>query len=168
MMKKICFTFLTLVIISTGSLAQNTTSVNEKKVYDPADNAEVAIAKAVSQAAREGKHVLLQIGGNWCRWCLAFDKKTSTEETLKKEIDQNYIVYHVNHSKENWNWEVLSSLDYPQRFGFPVFVILDGKGNRLHTQNSEYLEEGKGHSSAKILQFLKHWSPTAVDSKQYK
>ena len=159
---------LAILFISAGCLAQTTKATNTKKVYDPSDNAEVAIAKAVSKAANESKHVLLQIGGNWCRWCLAFDQKVSTVDTLKKEIDANYVVYHVNHSKENWNWEVLKTLDYPQRFGFPVFVILDGNSNRLHTQNSEYLEEGKGHSTDKILQFLKHWSPAAIDAKNYK
>lgn len=167
-MKKIYISILALLFISTGSLAQVTESHSTKKVYDPSDNAEVAIAKAVHKAALEGKHVLLQIGGNWCRWCLAFDQKVSSIDTLKNEIEANYVVYHVNHSKENWNWEVLKTLEYPQRFGFPVFVILDGKGNRLHTQNSEYLEDGKGHSTHKILQFLKHWSPTAIDAKQYK
>ena len=167
-MKKIYLSVITLLIISSVGLAQSTESNNTKKVYDPSDNAELAIAKALSKAASEGKHVFLQIGGNWCRWCLAFDQKLSTVDTLKKEIDANYVVYHVNHSKENWNWEVLKMLGYPQRFGFPVFVILDEKGNRLHTQNSEYLEEGKGHSAEKILEFLKHWSPTAIDAKQYK
>jgi thioredoxin-related protein len=167
-MKNFYFSVITLLIISSVGLAQTTESTHTKKVYDPSDNAEVAIDKAVNQAAQEGKHVLLQIGGNWCRWCLAFDQKVSTIDTLKNEIEANYVVYHVNHSKENWNWEVLKTLDYPQRFGFPVFVILDGKGNRLHTQNSEYLEEGKGHSTNKILQFLKHWSPTAIDAKNYK
>ena len=43
---------------------------------------------------------------------------------------------------------------YPQRFGFPVFIILDDKGNRIHTQNSEYLEEGKGYNKDKIAEFF--------------
>jgi len=49
----------------------------------------------------------------------------------------------------------LSGLGYPQRFGFPVFVVLDDKGNRLHTHNSDYPEEGKYHSKEKVLEFLK-------------
>ena len=50
----------------------------------------------------------------------------------------------------------------------PVFVILDKNGNRIHTQNSAYLEEGKGHSPKKVLEFLKHWSPASIDPKSYK
>lgn len=82
-------------------------------------------------------------------------------------MENNFIVYHVNYSPENRNEVVLASLGYPQRFGFPVFVILDGQGNRIHTQNSAYLEEGRGHSTKKVLEFLKDWSPTAIDPKQY-
>ena len=82
-------------------------------------------------------------------------------------MEKNFIVYHVNYSRENMNEDVLASLGFPQRFGFPVFVILDSKGNRIHTQNSAYLEEGNGHSTSKILEFLKHWSPAAIDAKQY-
>jgi hypothetical protein len=34
------------------------------------------------------------------------------------------------------------------------FTIID-LGRRLHTQNSGYLEEGKGHSKAKGMEFFK-------------
>jgi hypothetical protein len=38
----------------------------------------------------------------------------------------------------------MAFLGNPQRFGFPVFVIIDGDGNVLHTQDSALLEQGKG------------------------
>jgi hypothetical protein len=48
-----------------------------------------------------------------------------------------------------------SKLGYPQRFGYPVFVILNGDGERIHTQNSEYLENGKGsYDKNKVQSFL--------------
>jgi hypothetical protein len=78
------------------------------------------------------------------------------------------VVLHVNYSPENRNEKVLAKLGYPQRFGFPVFVILDAKGDRLHTQNSGYLEEGQGHSPKLVAEFLKQWSPGALDPANYK
>jgi hypothetical protein len=61
----------------------------------------------------------------------------------------------------------LKQLEYPQRFGFPVFVILNEDGKRLHTQNSGYLEEGKGHDRMKVLTFLQQWSPEALNPELY-
>lgn len=162
--------YISLIAILIWSINIYSQAVNEsenKELYNPGDDAKVEISKAVKKAKNEGKYVLLQIGGNWCGWCIAFDKKVSTTETLKEVRDDNFVVYHVNYSKENRNEEVLASLDFPQRFGFPVFVILDENGNRIHTQNSAYLEEGKGHSEKKILQFFNHWKPLALNPNQY-
>ena len=162
-MKKNKITILISVLFTTITLAQE-----EKKLYDPNADAVADIKLAVKQAANEGKHVLLQLGGNWCGWCIKFDKKVKSSETLKTTLEANYITYHVNFSQENMNEEAFKALGYPQRFGFPVFVILDEKGNRLHTQNSSYLEEGKGHSEKKILEFFNNWSPKAINPATYK
>lgn len=149
-------------------VAQNTAKTATEKLYDPSANAQTDIDAAVQKAKKEGKHVLLQLGGNWCGWCILFDKKVKESDLLKSTMEKNYVVCHVNYSQENKNEAVFASLGYPQRFGFPVFVILDGDGNRLHTQNSAYLEEGKGHSEKKVLNFFNHWGPDALKPENYK
>ena len=161
-MKKI-ISMLIVSLVFTGLNAQT----SEVNLYNPEADAKADIEKAVVRANTEGKHVLLQIGGNWCKWCKAFNKKVTENDTLKNALENNYITYHLNYSKENLNEDVLKELDFPQRFGYPVFVILDGNGKRLHTQNSVYLEEGKGYNTKRILNFFKHWSPTAIDPKSY-
>jgi len=137
-------------------------------VYDPEADAIQDLRKAVVEATHANKHVFVQIGGNWCGWCKLFHELTTSDEELKNYISENYVVVHVNYSKENTNEKALARLDYPQRFGFPVFVILDGNGNRIHTQNSGYLEEGKGHSKEKVMEFLQQWSPAALNPENYK
>jgi hypothetical protein len=77
------------------------------------------------------------------------------------------VVTHVNYSKENMNLPMLEKLHYPQRFGFPVFLILNEKGERIHTQNSAYLEKGDGYDKPKIMEFLGAWSKNALDPKKY-
>ena len=139
----------------------------ENKIYNPTANAKADVKAAVEKAKQEGKHVLLQIGGNWCIWCMRFNEKVTTNDTLKTALSKDFVIYHLNYSKENKNEEMLAELGFPQRFGFPVFVVLDANGNRLHTQNSEYLEEGKGYNTTKIFNFLKQWSPNALNPKTY-
>ena len=142
--------FLLIFIASNLSLFAQEKPSNNSKLYNPSADAKKDISNVIAQAKKENKHVFLQIGGNWCGWCIAFDKKVNENEELKKILNDNYVIYHLNYSNENTNSEILKELGYPQRFGFPVFVILDSDGNRLHTQHSAYLEEGKGHSVEKV------------------
>lgn len=166
-MKKLSLFFGCICLISMTIFAQSTGASEEKKLYDPNADAKADISAAVKQANEEGKHVLLQIGGNWCVWCLRFNDAVQGNDTLRTTLEENYVVYHLNYSPENKNSSVLEELGYPQRFGFPVFVILDGAGKRMHTQNSAYLEEGKGYDTQEVWNFFRQWSPAALDSKQY-
>lgn len=136
--------------------------------YNPEADAKKDIENAVVQAKANDKHILIQIGGNWCGWCKLFHDLTTTDEELKAYIAENFEVVHLNYSKENQNLDVLETLEFPQRFGFPVFVVLDGNGKRIHTQSSGYLEEGKGHSKKLVMEFLQSWSPGALNPENYK
>jgi len=139
------------------------------KLYDPTENAEQKINEAVKQAKEEGKHVFIQIGGNWCIWCARFHDFVTTDKSIDSLIRANYVVYHMNYSEENHNTKLLARYGYPQRFGYPVFLILDKNGKLLHTQNTSYLEDGKeGYNRNAIVGFLNDWSPAAFDPKHYK
>lgn len=159
-MKATIFSMM-MMLFSASVLAQKPT------IYHPEADAKTQIAEAVEKAGKTNKHVLLQIGGNWCSWCILFDRLVNGNDTLRTFRDSNYEMLHVNYSPENKNEDVLAGLDYPQRFGFPVFVILDGKGKRIHTQNSAYLEKGKGHDPAKVLEFFQQWAPASLDPASY-
>lgn len=155
------------LIVSIVALSYTVSAQESPKLYNPDANAKTEIAVAVKKAAAQHKNVLLQIGGNWCSWCIRFNGLVTSTDSLNTYMNSNYEVVHVNYSKENMNEKLLAELGYPQRFGFPVFIVLDAKGNRLHTQNSAYLEEGKGYSKGKVLEFFQNWSPTALDPKSY-
>src|SRR5206468_5606885 len=111
-------------------------------LYKPYANVEQDVAAALVKAKKENKHVLLQIGGNWCVWCYRFNSFVQLDTSLKNILDKNYVLYHLNYSKENKNLDYLKKLGFPQRFGFPVLVVLDANGKQLHTQDSSLLEKG--------------------------
>lgn len=136
-------------------------------IYNPNANAKADIQRAIKEAKTEGKFVFIEIGGNWCPWCVKFHLFIDDNQEIKNYVDQNFIVVNVNYSKENKNLDVLKDLGFPQRFGFPVFVVLDGEGQNIHIQNSAYLEEDGGYSQKKVLTFFKQWSPMALDPKTY-
>jgi thiol:disulfide interchange protein len=138
------------------------------RLYKPLENASQEIANAVASAGASGKHVFIQIGGNWCIWCARFEDFVKTDPAIDSLVKANYIVYHLNYSKENYNSSILAKYGYPQRFGFPVFLVLNSKGELIHTQNSAYLEEGKSYSKEKVTEFFNHWTPRALTPDQYK
>lgn len=142
--------------------------VTELKIYNPDADAIADVNKAMEKASISNKNVLLQIGGNWCKWCRLYDKWSHSTPQIDSLIRADYEVVHVNFSPENKNPELMKMLGYPQRFGFPVFVILDAKGNRIHTQNTGYLEDGEGYSEKKVAEFLEQWNYAAVHGEGVK
>lgn len=162
-MAKHFFLFLFMLICS-GSFSQD---MKNFKLYKPGENAEKAIQAKLLQADAEGKHVFIQVGGNWCVWCARFHEFATRDRGVDSLLKKYYVVYHLNSSKEDRNEKILARFGFPQRFGYPVFLILDGKGNLVHTQNSVYLEEGSGYSREKVMEFLNHWSPAALDPARY-
>lgn len=135
----------------------------ETKLYNPSANAAKDIAAAVKKAKAENKFVLIQAGGNWCKWCIEFARFAKADPKIDSVIKASFVWYHLNYSKENDNKAMFSKLDYPQRFGYPTFIILNSKGERIHTQNSEYLENGKeSYDRQKVQSFLEMWSPRVL------
>ena len=162
MKKLFCILFLLLFLLHSHAQTTNT------KIYNPSANAEVDIASLVKLAKIEHKHVLLQAGGNWCSWCIEFNRFTHADSSIDSLLNKCFLIYHLNYSQENENKTIFAKYGYPQRFGFPVFIILDENGNRIHTQNSEYLEQGKSYNKQKVLEFLLNWTPQALDPSLYK
>lgn len=139
-----------------------------QNIYNPEADATSDIKKAIELAQQTNKHVFLQIGGNWCPWCIKFHNFVKADATLQSYLDDNYVVVKVNYDRKNKQEELLTKLEFPQRFGFPVFVILNAKGKRIHTQNSAFLERDKNYDPDLVLRFFKNWSPTAVNPNSYK
>jgi thioredoxin-related protein len=154
-----------LLILAVFIFSSVIAHAQEAKLYNPQANAEKDIAAAVKKAKAEHKYVLLQGGGNWCKWCIEFARFAKADPKIDSVMNSAYVWYHLNYSKENENEKTFQKYGWPGRFGFPVFIILNEKGERIHTQNSEYLEDGKGsYSQQKVQSFLEMWSPYVLAS----
>ena len=155
-------------IAFTGIFVMICISLSAQKIYNPKADAKKDIETALAEAKKDGKHVLIQVGGNWCPWCIKMHKYLHAEKEVNELLEQNYVFLEVNYSKENKNLEALKSLGYPQRFGFPVMVILNEAGERLHTQNTGNPEKDKEYDTKKVKSFLYNWRPDALNPSHYK
>ena len=87
-MKQILTLFLLLILSS--SFAQTA------KLYNPEANVSVAISEGLTKAKAANKHLLLQIGGNWCPWCIKFHQFCQNDNEISnlivlKDLDFRFL-----------------------------------------------------------------------------
>lgn len=141
-----------------------------RKVYDESYDVNEQIDKALAKAASLDRHVVCQVGGNWCPWCLKFAAFITEDAEISKLIEDNYVYIHVNYNprkkasdkEKTAAQKMMKRLGNPGRFGYPVLVVLDSKGKVIHIQDSSFLEEDSSYDKAKVLRFFKNWTPSAL------
>lgn len=168
-----------LLLITAIALAVNLTAYGQKKVikkpvpkpkvaepaptpfvrekFDPLRDPKADLAAAVITAAKEKKRIILDIGGEWCGWCVFMDKFFYQNPKLDKLRNDSYVWVKVNMSPENENPEFLAP--YPVPTGYPHLYVLDETGKMLYSQDTAPLEAGKGYNLTKFTAFLKAWIP---------
>jgi thiol:disulfide interchange protein len=126
--------------------------------YDPQRDAAADIARAVAEAKRAKKNVLLEVGGKWCVWCRIMDSYFEAHPDVLKLREDNFVTVKINFSPENENKEVLSK--YGEIPGYPHIFVLDSEGKLIQSQGTGELEEGKSYNKEKFVGFLRKWSPS--------
>lgn len=163
-MKTIKYFLLSAILLFAMNFAQ--AQGTTEKLYDIHADAQKDIDAAVAKAKQENKNVFVQMGGDWCGWCKLFIKYVHDNKDIDSLVNANYVVVKVNYSQENKNTAVFQKYGNPERFGFPVFLILDNKGQRIHTQDSGLLEEGGSYNKRAVSGFLKNWSVEALKPRK--
>lgn len=121
--------------------------------FDPDRDAAADVARAVDQAAAQGKHVVVDVGGEWCAWCHILDRFIATHDEVRSLIEAEFVWVKVNFSPENRNERLLSS--WPPIPGYPHLFVLDGSGRVIRSQPTAELERGSGYDEAKMIAFLR-------------
>jgi thiol:disulfide interchange protein len=128
-----------------------------KQGFDEHRNATDDISRAVAFAKANNRRIILDVGGDWCSWCMRLDKLIASNADTVNLIDSNYVWVKVNYSPENKNEQTLSR--YPKVLGYPHLFVLDADGKVLQSQDTSEFEEGKGYNSDRFTDFLKRWAP---------
>lgn len=151
------------VCLSFQQVMAQTKSILEKDTlsypYHPEANAQEDLDKLIVQATKESKHIVIQAGGNWCIWCLRFNDYIHKTTEINTYLQNNYLYYHLNYSKENKNEEVFRKyVPDSLKLGYPFFIVLNSSGEVLKVQESGGFEDGKSYNKEKVMQFFKTWA----------
>jgi len=131
-------------------------------IYDVRADGSAQIAAAVGIAAAEHKRVIVDFGANWCIWCHRLHSTFEGDPGVARALDRGFVVVMVDVNTRNGerrNAATVERYGNPTVHGIPVLVVLDSDGKILTTKDSGELEEGSGHSPAKIVAFLSQWAP---------
>ena len=141
---------LTFVTVSFAAFAQELPAE-----FDPQRDAAKDVRTAAAMAKTQGKRVMVDVGGEWCKWCHFLDKFIASEPEVKAALDKNFVWVKVNWSPDNKNVALLSQ--WPKIKGYPHLFVLDDDGKLLHSQDTGSLEaeEGKDtYDKAKVMAFI--------------
>lgn len=155
----LCFTFL----VMTSAVADSDVAPDYSRHYDPKRDPFEDGHAAITNARMTQRRILIELGGNWCAWCKKMEQFISGNETVKKKLDENFVILKINVSDENDNREFLAV--FPQIFGYPHFFVTDSNGEVLYSKDTAELLEGGQYSEARFLEFIEHWKPGVKKAK---
>ncbi len=150
-------TCLVFTLLSTLVVAQDIPTK-----FDPQRDAVKDMMAAQNLAKATGKHLLVDVGGEWCSWCRMLDRFIASQPQIKALIDSQYVWVKVNYSPENKNTAVLSR--WPKAHGYPYLLVLDGAGRLLRAQGVQGLEieteiEGdENYDPDRVVAFLNRYA----------
>ena len=145
--------------VLAGVLAVTALAQELPAKFDPNRDAAADVATAVALAKKQGKRVLVDVGGEWCPWCHILDRFVAANADVRALTDAGYVWVKVNWSRENKNEALLSR--WPAVKGYPHLFVLDADGKLVHSQDTGPLENGKDYDKAKFVAFLRAWATPA-------
>jgi thiol:disulfide interchange protein len=143
--------------VVSKAVADETGDPGEVNVYDSERDAVADIQQALSVARRDGRRVVLEVGGAWCIWCKTLDRYFADNLDLLALRKSNYVMVKVNFSKENENAAALKR--YPKPSVYPHLYVLDQQGKLVASQDTVELEEGRSYHHGRMRNFLTRNAP---------
>ena len=141
------------VVASQESLAE--TLPVYSRVYDPGRDPFSDGHAALKLAKATQRRVLIELGGDWCKWCHVLDDFLDKNPDLRAQLHETFVMLKVNVSDANSNEKFLAA--FPKPLGYPHMYVADNNGQLLKSQDTaEFLQNGR-YSRERFLRFFKRW-----------
>lgn len=142
--------------INLASLAD--LPVVERTPYDVGANAAAVVDAAFARAKKNGKRVLIDVGGNWCPDCVVLANLMQLPE-LKGFLAAHFEIVSVDVGRFDKN------LDIPARFGItgrlegvPSVIIAEPDGKFVNQGHISALSDARHMTPQAIADWLAQWA----------
>ena len=127
-------------------------------VYPDVARARADLDAALAEAAKTGKRVLVDFGGNWCGDCKVLDINLRKPEN-QALLDKHYVMVHVNVGDKGIsdNFEIAERFGIPLKKGVPALAVLDSKGAVLFAHRNGEFESMRKMDPKAVQEFLERW-----------
>ncbi|MEO1929399.1 MAG: thioredoxin family protein [Gammaproteobacteria bacterium] len=143
-----------IILISALLFSFNGWSLSEYRPYDETADAHQDIAEAVKLAEKSGKHILLEMGGNWCPDCRTLGAYLVRED-IKAWLDDRFIVVPVDVGEWDKNIDIAERYGNPISEGIPALVVLDKNENVVFATLAGELASARNMSGDDLIEWLK-------------
>ena len=127
-------------------------------VYPDVSRARADLEAALAEAAKSGKRVLVDFGGNWCGDCKVLDINLRKPENLAL-LDKHYVMVHVNVGDKGIsdNFDIAERFGIPLKKGVPALAVLDSKGAVVFAHRNGEFESMRKIDPKSVREFLERW-----------
>jgi thioredoxin-related protein len=145
------------LLLSLLPLALNASTLHPpySQGYDPARNPFIDGRAALKLAQETKRRVLIEVGGNWCSWCLQLDKFLAENHQLREQLHRHFVILKVNVSESNDNAEFMAG--FPKPLGYPHIYIAEVDGRIIFSKDTAQLLENSRYSVQRFQQFIDKW-----------
>jgi thiol:disulfide interchange protein len=126
----------------------------------PPTNPSKDIAKALVDGAKDGKHVLLDFGADWCVDCKVLEK-IFRDPIVAKFLDEHFHVVRIDLGMYSES-DKIKNADTAAKYGvgtievgIPALVLLDGHGGVVQPTNSVQWRTARNFTVPQVLEYLK-------------
>ncbi len=127
-------------------------------LYPETTRAEADVSAALAAAAKSGKRVLVDFGGNWCGDCKVLDINLKKAENAAI-LERRYVLVHVNVGDKgiDSNFALAERYGIALKKGVPALAVLDATGRVLHAQKQGEFADMRSMDPKSVNDFLVKW-----------
>jgi thiol-disulfide isomerase/thioredoxin len=125
--------------------------------YDENADAAARLALAFTRAKQNGKHVLIDFGGNWCADCRILAAVMDLPE-VKSYLEQHFEVVTVDVGRLDRNLALVQRFGIPKLRGVPTVVIAEADGTPLNITDAAHLADARSMNPQSIADWLARWA----------